>query len=361
MTIETSRNDLAHTRIVPEERPDLDPGQCRLRVDRFALTTNNITYGVFGDMLRYWDVFPTDSPSEWGRIPVWGFADVVESRCEDVAVGERLFGFLPMGSETIITPGKIDARGISDCASHRADLAGAYNRYQRVATDPVHRADRESHQMVLFPLFFTSFVIDDFLTDNQDFGAEQFVISSASSKTAIGVAHLAHARNRTTIGLTSPTNREFVESLGVYSRVISYDEIESLPVVPSVYVDIAGNQDLLRAVHTNLEGVLAHSMVVGNTNWDHIPTDPTELLPPRPEFLFAPSQIAKRTKDWGREELDRRIGEAWDRYAEWSQSWIVFDEANDDQSILDVYGTLLGGRPDPRVGHICSLSSKESS
>ena len=105
MTIETNRKDLASTRIAADEATPLESGQCRLRVDHFALTMNNITYGVFGDMLRYWDVFPaSDSPSEWGRIPTWGFAEIVESKCKDVAIGERLFGFLPMGEETIITP-----------------------------------------------------------------------------------------------------------------------------------------------------------------------------------------------------------------------------------------------------------------
>ncbi|MSZ15184.1 MAG: DUF2855 family protein, partial [Actinobacteria bacterium] len=185
MTLETNRTDLSSTRFVADDHEELTSGQCRLRIDHFALTTNNITYGVFGDMLRYWDVFPAGE-SGWGRIPTWGFADVVESTSDELPIGERLFGFLPMSSETIITPGKVDERGVSDVAPHRVGLAGAYNRYQRCSTDPVYDAHREPQQMVLYPLFFTSFVIDDFLLDNEDFGATQAVVSSASSKTAIG-------------------------------------------------------------------------------------------------------------------------------------------------------------------------------
>ena len=195
MTIETNRTDLAQSRIIADVTVDLDDGDCRLRIEHFALTTNNVTYGVFGDMLRYWDVFPaSDSSSEWGRIPTWGVAEVIETRSEFVAVGERLFGFLPMSAETIITPGKSDDRGVSDVAPHRIGLAGAYNRYQRASTDPIHHLDREPQQMVLYPLFFTSFVIDDFLADNNDFGALQVIVSSASSKTAIGFAYLAKRR-----------------------------------------------------------------------------------------------------------------------------------------------------------------------
>lgn len=356
MIIETDRSVLERTRLIDIEPIDLQPGESRLRIDQFALTTNNITYGVFGDMLRYWRVFPaTESPDEWGRIPVWGFAEVVESRCEDLSVGERFFGFLPMASETIITPGRIDDRGVTDIAAHRSDLPGAYNRYQRTTSDPSYDSGREHHQMILYPLFFTSFVIDDFLIDNGDFGAEQIVISSASSKTAIGVAFLAKARGMKTIGLTSASNRAFVESLDVYAEVIAYEELESVDRVRSVYVDIAGNQDLLRSVHSHLSGVLEHSMIVGNTNWNHTPTDTGELAPPTPEFLFAPTQIAKRSKEWGGDELDRRISEAWRTYSAWTDTWIEFVPVVGPDAVVAVYETLCSGRPDPRLGYICSL------
>ena len=356
MTLETKRSALAETRIVDDPIAVLDDGQCRLRIDHFALTTNNVTYGVFGDMMRYWEVFPAlDSPEVWGRIPTWGFAQVTESRCDDVPVGERLFGFLPMSEETIITPGRIDERGLSDVAPHRAGLAGAYNRYQRTSTDPTYGAAREPHQMVLFPLFFTSFVIDDFLADNDDFGAEQLVVSSASSKTAIGVAWLAQRRGFATIGLTSPGNVEFVEGLGVYTRVVPYDEVGSLERLPTDYIDVAGNQDLVFDVHTRFDGVLGHSMIVGNTNWDHGAAPHADLPAPPPAFFFAPSQISKRTKEWGRDELDTRISSSWHDYATWCDDWIEFVPSSGAEAITDVYRTLVAGRPDPRIGNICTF------
>ena len=79
-TVETNRSDITQARVVQDPRPELQPGQSRLRVDAFGLTANNVTYAVFGDMLGYWKVFPaTDSADQWGRVPVWGFAEVVES------------------------------------------------------------------------------------------------------------------------------------------------------------------------------------------------------------------------------------------------------------------------------------------
>lgn len=359
MHIEIERGALDHSRIVESEPAPLAPGQCRLRVEAFALTTNNITYGVFGDMLRYWQVFPASTePEVWGRIPTWGIAECVESLSPDLVVGERIFGFMPMSSEWIITPGRATERGLFDVVEHRHGLAGTYNSYQRCAVDPAYRADHEPHQMTLYPLFFTSFVIDDFLLDNADFGAEQVIISSASSKTAIGAAQLLQRRGMTTIGLTSPSNLEFVRSLGTYDRVLTYDEVGELDTVPSVYVDIAGNRDLLFALHTHLAGVLAHSMVIGNTNWNVETTADLSALPaPAPEFLFAPTQIAKRTKEWGREGLDTRIGDAWHEFADRADTWLTFEHVAGTDAVLEAWETIRSGRIDPAVGIICTLAS----
>ena len=83
------RDDLASTRIDSfDANAPLDAGELRCRIDHFAFTANNITYAVFGDAMHYWQFFP--APAGWGCVPVWGFATVQESRCDGLAVGERL-------------------------------------------------------------------------------------------------------------------------------------------------------------------------------------------------------------------------------------------------------------------------------
>ncbi|MGI9578060.1 MAG: DUF2855 family protein, partial [Microthrixaceae bacterium] len=67
MMFEVSRQDLRQTRTIPTPKAILADGQIRLSVERFALTSNNITYAVAGDMLDYWGFFPAEAP--WGRIP----------------------------------------------------------------------------------------------------------------------------------------------------------------------------------------------------------------------------------------------------------------------------------------------------
>ena len=52
-SLEVNRNHLDQTRItdLPEPRPK--KSQAVIRVDQFAITANNITYGVAGDMIGY--------------------------------------------------------------------------------------------------------------------------------------------------------------------------------------------------------------------------------------------------------------------------------------------------------------------
>lgn len=357
--LEVDRSALDRVRV--QEDPPLEPadGHALVQVDAFALSANNITYAVFGDAMKYWDFFPAADP--WGRIPVWGFGSVVASSSPDLAVGERLYGYYPMASHLLVTPGRADKRGVADTAPHRAALASAYNRYVRCATDPVYRQDREDHQMLLYPLYFTSFLVDDFLADNEDFGAEQIVISSASSKTALGVAFQAHQRGARVVGLTSPGNVAFVEGLGVADEVRIYDDVASLAAVPSVFVDVAGNADVRHGVHARLGDLLGHSMAVGGTHWDHEAAEVEGERPgPAPVFFFAPAQISKRAKEWGRAELDARVGAAWSRYADWADGWVDFQHAAGAEAVTAAYREQLAGHADPRHGQICSLGGSES-
>ncbi|MEO8155471.1 MAG: DUF2855 family protein [Rhizobacter sp.] len=186
----------------------LDEGAARLRIDAFALTSNNITYAAFGEAMKYWRFFPSGVEG-FGRIPVWGFADVIESRCEGVAVGERFYGYFPMSSHVVLHPVGQNSRGFSDGAPHRRDLNAIYNHYVRCSTDSGYSAEHEAQQALLRPLFMTSFLIDDFLADNGFFNAAVVILSSASSKTAYGTAFcLAQWRSSglKIVGLTSPAN-----------------------------------------------------------------------------------------------------------------------------------------------------------
>ncbi len=112
---------------------------------------------------------------------------------------------------------------------------------------------------------------------------------------------------------------------------------------------------MLHAVHETLGDHLAYSMTVGGTHWDAPATELGDLPGPEPVFFFAPSQIAKRTHDWGRDELDARVGEAWARYADWADGWVAFVRADSADAVERAYLELLDGGSDPRTGYICSM------
>jgi hypothetical protein len=365
-TLDVDRKQLSTTRIFADADRPLVDGEVRVSVEHFALTSNNITYGVFGDGMRYWDFFPALQDTEilWGRIPVWGFAEVIDSQMPSVEVGRRIYGYLPMSTDLIVKPGRVDERGFVDTSEHRSAMAATYNRYMFTDHDPTYRADREPQQMILWPLFMTSFMIDDYLGQNvlEDDASSiaTVVISSASSKTAIGAAHLLARRTGVTVvGLTSAKNADFVRSLDCYHRVVTYDQIGDLPSGTAsditAYVDIAGDRSVTYAVHAHYQDDLSYSMVVGSTHWDAPPATGKGLAGPKPEFLFAPSQIALRSKEWGREGLDQRVGESWNRFSEWTGSWMKVEQTAGAMAVEKLYQELLAGRVDPTVGHVCSM------
>src|SRR5215470_5140130 len=188
------RANLRRFKFVSAVSPDLGSGEALLRVDTFAFTANNVTYAVAGDMMSYWSFFPAEPG--WGRVPVWGFGDVLASDCAGITAGERVFGYFPMSTHLVVRPGSVGSSGFVDAQPHRVALPGVYNQYTRVANDQGYAKEHEDQQMLFRPLFMTAFLLDDFITDNDGFGARTVVLSSASSKTAIGLAFLLSRNQR---------------------------------------------------------------------------------------------------------------------------------------------------------------------
>ena len=303
------RSALGEARLAPAPPAALEEGEAALRVDLFSLTANNVTYGAFGDFLKYWQFYP--APEGWGRVPVWGFATVTESRSPSVNVGERVYGYLPMSTAFKLRPGVRRHGGFSDESAHRAGLAPVYNSYVLNSEDALYTADTEELQVLFRPLFVTSFLIDDFVADSGYFGARQVIFSSASAKTAYAAAQLLKARGVRVVGLTSPANQAFVERLGFYDEVVPYGDIGAMDgLVPSVFVDIAGDAKVRAAVHETFRDHLAYSCAVGATHWD-APRPETTLPGPQPQMFFAPSVVQKRIADWGGAGFQKRVGEAW--------------------------------------------------
>lgn len=348
------RDDLRECRIAESAAPALAAGQALLRVDTFGLTSNNVTYAVFGETMSYWDFFPAEDG--WGRLPMWGFAEVERSEADGVEPGTRLYGYLPSSSHLLVTPANAGESGFVDGSPHRAALPSAYHRYLATGADPFYRADTEEIQMLLRPLFFTSFLIDDQLDDEGLATRAPIVISSASSKTAIAAAFLLARRDGVElVGLTSPRSTEFVEGLGIYDRVASYDEIDSLERGPATFVDIAGDGQVRLAVHSHYGDELLHSMAVGVTHWEEFGAGAGELPGPSPAFFFAPDRVVKRSEDWGRATLETRVADAWHPFCEWMGGWLEVIRGEGFDALQSAYVDVLEGRVEPKSAHVLSF------
>jgi hypothetical protein len=340
-----SKGDLAKAEVRPRAPQPLTPGEARLAVESFALTANNITYGAMGDSFGYWKFFP--APEGFGRIPVWGYATVTESANPDIAVGQRIFGYLPMSTDFTA---RLERRGngFVDAAAHRAELPPTYNQYQAVAGDD----GLGDHRSLLRPLFMTSWLLDDYLAEAAG-DLKTVILSSASSKTALGLGWLLARRGVKVVGLTSPGNADFLKGLGFFDQVVTYDAIPQLAVEsPAALVDFAGNPAVMGAVHHRLGEGLALSAIVGATHWDVDRTPGGGPLPgPTPTLFFAPDQIRKRMAEWGGAELDRRFAEALKAFVA-DNAWLTLTRHKGPEGLKAAYAEVLEGRSDPRTGHI---------
>lgn len=352
--LEVCRDDLRSTRVVEDQVPELASGQALLRVERFAITANNVTYAVMGDALRYWEFFPAHAP--WGQIPVWGFAELVEPGDTDLGRGARVFGYVPVATHLLVEPDRIDGSGFVDTAAHRATLPAAYNRYRFVDADPAYAADTEELHALLFPLFVLSFLLDDWLATSGFFGAQAVVVSSASSKSALGTAHLLAGRGTVTvIGLTSDRHVDHVTGLGVYDAVTSYDVVDLLADDPVVFLDFSGAAAVQRRVHARYGDRLRSSVLIGVTHWDQPRDHPSRLPGPEPTFFFAPEHLRTLRHRLGGDVLDARIAASWRRFLRAAARWIHVARPRGADETRDAYLDVLDGRADPATGYVCSM------
>ena len=328
----------------------LEPGEVRLTLERFALTSNNISYALGGDFLDYWGFFPAEVG--WGRLPAMGYGIVSESANPDIAVGGRYFGFFPVGNEHIVQA-QTSSGGFIDVGTHREKHAMAYRAFDKVSDV---EGENDNAMLIFRGLFMTSFLAEDFLREQNFFEATHVVITSASSKTSIALAHCLRANSTMrVIGLTSDANVDFVNSVGEYHDAVTYSEISLLnPSVQTVIVDMAGNPEIVASVHTHFGELLKYSCSIGATHWDQT-SHRVDTPGPKPQFFFAPSQISKRSKEWGRAELNIRLETALNTFIEGSKEWLRIEHSRGADAVSETYSQLVAGKMPPEIGNILSF------
>jgi hypothetical protein len=348
-----SRDDLRDTKILDTEGSgqEIGEGQILLEIDHFSLTANNVTYGAMGDAMSYWNFYP--APDGLGRIPAWGYAEVVSSNAEGIEEGARVFGYFPMSTHTVLEPGRIRDSGFTDVTAYRKELPAVYNEYRLVGDKD---EDRERLVAIFMPLYGTSWLLADWLVEIEFGGAEQLVASSASSKTALGLGHALQKDFDSpiaTVGLTSPRNLEFTKGTDHWDAVVTYDDLDSLdPDAPTIYVDFGGNAELRHRVHSHFGDRLLASVAVGIADWESmVPDENASSLPgPQPQFFFAPDRVVKRNADWGEDGLGKRLATSQDRFTDRSREWMEVQTGSGPDAIRDSLLALMDGDVPPNRG-----------
>ena len=358
-TLLVNRTDFADVALVSADDAALADGSIRVSIGPWALTANNITYMAVGDMIGYWKFFdPKDYGIQmdgFGRMPVWGYAQVTESKCTDVPIGTLIYGFFPIAQSFDMKPVKLTPLGFQDSTAHRTELHPVYNGYTFVDKDPSFAAHRDL-QPVLRPLFTTSFLIDDFLADENFFDAEQVLLLSASSKTAMGTAYCLKQRSNIKVtALTSEGNKAFTQGTGFYDKVYTYDTITDMnPDVKTVVVDMAGNGIVTGNVYDHFEENIIYNCMVGKSHWDGAPPTTPKLGAPAVMF-FAPDRIKQRLKDWGGETFAKNLAARWLPFCDSAQDWLEIKESHEVTELLKTYKDFLNGDVGPSKGYLFKI------
>jgi len=346
--LESDRSDLHNTRLL--KQPSLDAislaeGQVLLQVERYALTSNTITYGVVGDLLGYWQFFPAEG--NWGRIPAWGIAEVIAGAADGIHPGDRFYGYFPISDRLVVEPTAVSNNGFVDGQAHRQPLPPIYNRYLRITAENGFGPGQDDLQIVLRPLFLTSFAIDTFLAAHRWFDAKRIVVVSASSKTALSLAFCLQQAQRPVevVGLTAPSNKAFVEGTGLYQTVVDYSALHTLGAEKAtVIVDMAGDPQLNGQLRHYLADDLKYVCGVGLTHWD-AQADTSTTVQPGPEavMFFAPTEIDRLIADWGAAGFAARTEERWAGLCTAASAWLQFEHLPADGALQARYLEVLNG------------------
>lgn len=270
--LEFLRDDPLHTmRIVPDPLPEPAQGSVLLKIERFVLSSNNITYARTGDLLEYWSHFPAQEHG-WGRVPAWGTARVISGDSDLAAPGELFYGYLPMATHVLVEAEPLPT-GLRATSPERSEMYPLYRDMIRM-NDPVD-------DVVLATTGAVAMTAAHLSDEIQASAPAQVVFSSASSRTALTTAVVLREAGLRVVGLTAADRAGAAGRAEAFDEVLSYDEVGDLAGIPgTVYVDVAGRAEITTAVAQTLGSALVRNLRVGAT---HPSSDASaQVSPPGP-------------------------------------------------------------------------------
>lgn len=152
-----------------QETRTLAPSSVRALVSVISLSSNNLSYARAGTLLHWWDTYPVpgdapppyDDRGEWGIVPAWGYARVVESTIEALPGDSLLWGLWPTSSRPVelrLDPVESSSGRLwAETSPHRSRLMTMYNHYQH---HPGRLTERFMAYRSLFPVFESAHLLN---------------------------------------------------------------------------------------------------------------------------------------------------------------------------------------------------------
>ena len=258
-----------------------------------------------------------------------------------------------------LPPGRPAGPGRATRLRRRHPASGRSCRPPTTATSgsrrlPLYEEDNEDQQMLLWPLYFTSFLIDDFLDDEGFFGAKAAVLSSASSRTSSALAYLLDRAGRDRGGRAHLTAERRVHRVARRLR----------PRRPLRGARLARSRaGRLRRHVGRRKGPKCRPRPLGRRaqalrrGRDHPPRGPRRRRGTgRPEagLLLRARPAAQAHGGLGREGVNERLAETWRQYVDWARGWLRVEHGSGPEDVERIYRELLDGKSDPAVGHVLS-------
>lgn len=292
------------------------------RVLQFALSANVVTYVLTGGRFGYWSIFPARDP--WIVPPAWGEAELDD--------GKAVYGLVPIGSHT---PLKLEATrsGWREASANREAVDPGYNLYI-----PATGSARQREDALQFrPLVVLGLVLARWLRDESWFGASRVLVTSASSKTALGYA-MQHSDDLPLDALTSARSRAFVEKTGQYRHTFTYVDLPQSNA-DTLILDFAGDPALIRHLRES-HNARVTVVRIGITHANNTLFEDETVF-------FAPQRIAHEIAGQGFDAFERDRAAAIAEFAEQSSNWFVREYLDGQEAIVGTFRDLLAGRVAP--------------
>ena len=129
----------------------------------------------------------------------------------------------------------------------------------------------------------------------------------------------------------------------------------------AVLVDMSGNRGVIESIHNQLDDRLMYSMAIGfshHTAGESSRTGSGSGMvrkgPPQ-QLFFAPTEVVRRTEQWGPEGYQHRAKDALENFVQSSQKWMEITHVGGGQAVERTWRQVFNGAVAPNYGMICSM------